>query len=62
LIFQPTPCTFESEKNYLDAKGKHLKIIPGMRGSADIITGQKSILTYLLKPLIKTKQYAFTEK
>ena len=52
----------KTEKNYLGSKEKALNIIPGMRGSADIITGQKSILTYLLKPIIKTKQYAFTEK
>lgn len=52
----------KSEKNYLGNETKPLKIIPGMRGSADIIMGQKSILTYLLKPIIKTKQYAFSEK
>ncbi len=53
----------KSEKNYLESKdSKVLHIIPGMRGSADIITGQKSVLTYLLKPIIKTKQYAFSEK
>ncbi len=52
----------KSEQNYLKSKNKILNIIPGMRGSADIITGQKSILTYLLKPIIKTKQYAFSEK
>lgn len=52
----------KTDKNYLGSKEKALNIIPGMRGSADIITGQKSILTYLLKPIIKTKQYAFTEK
>ena len=49
-------------KNYLGNKEKPLKIMPGMRGSADIITGKKTILTYLLKPLIKTKQYALSEK
>lgn len=53
----------KSENNYLVSKdNKVLQIIPGMRGSADIITGQKSVITYLLKPIIKTKQYAFSEK
>lgn len=52
----------KTDKSYLGDEKNPLNIIPGMRGSADIITGQKTILTYLLKPIIKTKQYAFTEK
>lgn len=52
----------KTDKSYLGDEKNPLKIIPGMRGSADIITGQKTILTYLLKPIIKTKQYAFSEK
>jgi len=51
-----------TNKSFLGTKDKPLSIMPGMRGSADIITGQKNILTYLLKPIIKTKQYALTEK
>lgn len=50
-----------TNKDYLGTEHKPLMIMPGMRGSADILTGQKNILTYLLKPIIKTKQYAFTE-
>lgn len=50
-----------ANKDYLGTKEKPLMIMPGMRGSADILTGKKSVLTYLLKPIIKTKQYAFTE-
>lgn len=52
----------KTDKNYLGTNEKPLNIMPGMRGSADIITGQKTILTYLLKPIIKTTQYALTEK
>lgn len=52
----------KTDKSYLGKEDKALNIIPGMRGSADIITGQKSVLTYLLKPIIKTKEYAFSEK
>lgn len=51
-----------TDKSYLGNEKKPLTIIPGMRGSADIITGKRNILTYLLKPIIKTKQYAFSEK
>jgi adhesin transport system membrane fusion protein len=52
----------KTEKNYLERNGKKLKIIPGMTVSADIITGRKSVLDYILKPILKTKQYTFTER
>ena len=42
--------------------GANLPIIPGMVAEVDIITGQKSILAYLLKPVLKAKQAAFTER
>lgn len=42
--------------------GDNLPIIPGMVAEVDIITGQKSILAYLLKPVLKAKQAAFTER
>lgn len=42
--------------------GKGLPIIPGMVAQVDIITGKKSILSYLLKPVLKAKSYAFTER
>lgn len=48
--------------NYLDHEGKHLPIIPGMQASVDIRTGKKSVLTYLLKPIIKTKSGALGER
>ena len=51
-----------TQKDYLGKEENPLMIMPGMRGSADIITGNKSVLTYILKPIIKTKQYAFSEK
>jgi adhesin transport system membrane fusion protein len=41
---------------------KNLPIIPGMQAEVDIQTGSKSILTYLLKPILRAKQAAFTER
>ncbi|WP_457747313.1 HlyD family type I secretion periplasmic adaptor subunit [Sulfurimonas sp.] len=52
----------KTDKNYIGRHGKQLKIIPGMTVSVDIITGQKSVLDYILKPILKTKQYTFTER
>lgn len=42
--------------------GANLPIIPGMVAEVDIITGQKSILAYLLKPVLRAKQGALTER
>lgn len=42
--------------------GKNLPIIPGMVAQVDVMTGKKSILTYLLKPVIRAKANALTER
>lgn len=42
--------------------GQNLPIIPGMVAEVDIITGQKSILSYLLKPVLRAKQAALSER
>jgi len=41
---------------------KDLPIIPGMQAEVDIHTGSKSILSYLLKPLLRARQVALTER
>ena len=33
-----------------------------MIAEVDILTGKKSVLSYLLKPLLRAKQYALTER
>ena len=42
--------------------GEDKPIIPGMVAQVDILTGKKSILSYLLKPVLRAKQYALTER
>ena len=42
--------------------GKTMPIIPGMVAEVDIMTGKKSILAYLLKPVIRAKSHALTER
>jgi adhesin transport system membrane fusion protein len=37
-------------------------IIPGMTAEVDILTGQKTVLSYLLKPVLKAKAYALSER
>ena len=42
--------------------GVNMPIIPGMIAEVDILTGKKSVLSYLLKPILRAKQYALTER
>jgi adhesin transport system membrane fusion protein len=42
--------------------GQGLPIIPGMVAEVNILTGKKSILSYLLKPVLRARQSAFTER
>ena len=51
-----------TDKNYLGTEENPLNIIPGMTVSVDIITGQKTIMEYILKPILKSKQYVFSER
>lgn len=39
-----------------------LPILPGMMAEVDILTGKKSVLSYLLKPVLRAKQRALTER
>ena len=39
-----------------------LPIIPGMTAEVDILTGNKSVMAYLLKPVLKAKAYALRER
>ena len=52
----------ETQKNYLGTKEHPLNIIPGMTASVDIVTGQKTVIQYILKPILKSKQYVFSER
>ena len=51
-----------TEKNYLGTKEHPLKIIPGMTVGVDIVTGKKTVMQYILKPILKSKQYVFSER
>lgn len=52
----------KTDTNHLTHKGKNLPIIPGMTVEVDIITGERTILTYLLKPILKGLQRSFGER
>ena len=39
-----------------------LPIIPGMTAEVDVLTGKKTVLAYLLKPVLKVQAYALRER
>ncbi|MGA1932100.1 HlyD family type I secretion periplasmic adaptor subunit [Arcobacter sp. YIC-464] len=52
----------ETDKNYLEKDGRKLPIIPGMIASVDIVTGKKTIMDFILKPILKVKENSLHEK
>jgi membrane fusion protein, adhesin transport system len=51
-----------TNKNFLESRHGNLPIIPGMVATVDIITGKKTILSYLLKPIIRAREMALRER
>ncbi|NIA72021.1 HlyD family type I secretion periplasmic adaptor subunit [Pelagibius litoralis] len=51
-----------TEDSQLLRNGEVLPIIPGMTVTAEILTGEKSVLDYLLKPILKAKGSALRER
>ncbi|MBL0951507.1 MAG: HlyD family type I secretion periplasmic adaptor subunit, partial [Pseudomonas sp.] len=51
-----------TDKSHLGSDEHPLLIIPGMVATVDIITGEKSVLAYLLKPVLKARSEAMRER
>jgi adhesin transport system membrane fusion protein len=56
------PVRLRTKKSYLGPESDPLPIIPGMVASVDILTGKKTILSYLLKPVLRAKYMALRER
>ncbi|MEO5336856.1 MAG: HlyD family type I secretion periplasmic adaptor subunit [Magnetospirillum sp. WYHS-4] len=52
----------QTDKTYLGKHEGELPIMPGMQATVDIRTGQKSVLEYLVKPVLKLRHEAFRER
>jgi adhesin transport system membrane fusion protein len=52
----------ETTGSGIEAYGRRLPIIPGMQAQVDIITGNKTVMNYLSKPLIAVRENAFRER
>lgn len=52
----------KTDKSELERNGKSYPIMPGMVASVEIMTGNKTVLSYLLKPINKARSEALTER
>jgi adhesin transport system membrane fusion protein len=50
-----------ADASTLLAAGRPLPVLPGMTGNVEIRTGQRSVMAYLLRPMLKTQE-AFRER
>ena len=51
-----------TDRNYLGPAENPLKIIAGMTAVVDVMTGKKTVLDYLLKPVLRAREMALREK
>jgi adhesin transport system membrane fusion protein len=51
-----------TDKTNLGSESESLPIIPGMTATVDILTGKKTVLAYLLKPVLRAKSRALRER
>lgn len=55
-------CEIAVNSNDLTSIGKNIKILPGMVAQADIVSGEKTVLEYLIQPVTKIANEAFRER
>lgn len=53
--------TVETDKSFLVKNGKPLEIMSGMTADVDILTGKKTVMDFILKPILKVKQNSLGE-
>lgn len=52
----------EGDRTTLEHNGQELPVLPGMVTSVDVLTGKRTILQYLLKPVNKAREEALSER
>ncbi len=52
----------KTDRNYLGSEDNKKHIIVGMTAQVDIITGKKTVMQYLLKPILRAKDNALRER
>lgn len=54
--------TVRTDANAVTRNNKPIRVIPGMVATVDILTGQKSVLQYLLSPVLRARNEALRER
>ncbi len=52
----------KTKESTITRNGQSIRVIPGMVASVDILTGQKSVLQYLISPVLRTRDEALRER
>ena len=52
----------KTDKSYLGTEEKKLHLIVGMTADVDIITGKKTVLDYILKPILRATENTLSER
>ncbi len=52
----------KTDTNTLERNGEKFEILVGMVANVDIVTGKKTVMDYILKPILKTKEAALRER
>ncbi len=56
------PVRVRTDRAALSRDGREFPIMPGMVANVDILTGSKSVLTYMLKPITRLQSEALRER
>lgn len=51
-----------TEKKFMGDGEEVMPIMPGMVAEVDVLTGKKTVLEYLMKPIVRARQRAFSER
>ena len=51
-----------TDRSHLGSIENPLPIIPGMVAQVDILTGKKTVLDYILKPVLRARERAMRER
>lgn len=52
----------QTKETKLEKRGKSFEIIPGMQATVDIVTGEKTVMRYIMKPFVKASTTALRER
>jgi adhesin transport system membrane fusion protein len=54
--------SIRTDQDHLEHNGARLPIMPGMQAQVDIQTGSRTVLSYLLNPLLRARSEALRER